>query len=296
MTPSVTIGIPFYGTTPEFKLAVRSVFAQTEQNWELVLYHDGGGDHDLALANAIRDPRVRVVSDGENFGVARRLNQITELARADVVVRMDADDIMIPRRIQSQLELLRARPDVDLVASSAYVIDTRNQPVSIWRSPEISDDPSLFFTNQVITHPTITVRKDWALKFPYDPTLRRAQDKELFLRAHPFSKFHVIDEPLLCYRFIGTFDSAKYRDQRARERQFLRDYGRARLGLARTLRGYGASLAKDGLFRVADAAGLADRLRSAVTESRSSELPQGAEDFVNQTVNEIRMTPVPGWH
>src|SRR5213082_2006357 len=73
---SVTIGIPFLNARRYLEDAVRSVFAQTHGDWELLLIDDGSTDGSVAVVRHLDDPRVRVLSDGSNRGLSARLNQI----------------------------------------------------------------------------------------------------------------------------------------------------------------------------------------------------------------------------
>jgi len=63
---SITIGMPFYNAEKYLADAIRSVFAQTYQDWELILMDDGSTDQSLEIAKSVDDPRVRVFSDGKN--------------------------------------------------------------------------------------------------------------------------------------------------------------------------------------------------------------------------------------
>jgi glycosyltransferase involved in cell wall biosynthesis len=62
----VSIGISFYNCERFLPDAIRSVFAQTYQDWELILVDDGSTDRSLEIARSVNDPRVRVISDGLN--------------------------------------------------------------------------------------------------------------------------------------------------------------------------------------------------------------------------------------
>ena len=65
--PLVTVGIPFYNNQDTLLNAIRSVFAQTFEDWELLLVDDGSVDSSLDIARSIDDPRVRVLPpDGYN--------------------------------------------------------------------------------------------------------------------------------------------------------------------------------------------------------------------------------------
>ena len=105
MNKLVTIAIPFYNPGPAFEDAIKSVFAQTYTNWELLLVNDGSTDDSLEKALAIKDSRVQVINDGKNLGLGARLNQIAQLASGEYLARMDADDIMHPERIENKLFL-----------------------------------------------------------------------------------------------------------------------------------------------------------------------------------------------
>jgi len=81
----VTIGLPFYNAEKYLTDAIRAVFAQTHQHWELILIDDGSTDGSLKIAKSVQDPRVRVYSDGKNKKLAARLNEITKLAKYEYI-------------------------------------------------------------------------------------------------------------------------------------------------------------------------------------------------------------------
>ena len=103
MKPQITIGISFKNPGKYFRLALQSIFAQTfTTNWELILVDDGSTDDSLILVKSLEDERVYVYSDGQSKGLNVRLNQMIQLANAPYFVRMDADDIMHPQRLEKQ--------------------------------------------------------------------------------------------------------------------------------------------------------------------------------------------------
>jgi len=120
---SVTIGIPFLNARRSLAAAVRSVFAQTHSDWELLLVDDGSSDGSIDVVRRLDDPRVRLVRDGSHRGLCARLNQIAATARGTYLARMDADDVMHPERIERQLALLGADPGVDLVDTATFMCE-----------------------------------------------------------------------------------------------------------------------------------------------------------------------------
>ena len=100
MKPVITVGISYRNPGPYFRLALQSVFAQTFEDWELILLDDGSTDGSADMAHSIRDSRVRSLSDGHSRGLNARLNELTSLAQAPYFARMDADDVLHPERLK----------------------------------------------------------------------------------------------------------------------------------------------------------------------------------------------------
>ena len=184
-SPLVTVGIPFYNAEKTLADAIRSVFAQTLTDWELILVDDGSTDGGLEIARSVDDPRVRVESDGLNLGLAARLNQIAGLARAELVARMDADDLMSPTRLQRETAVLATHPEVDLVSTGICSVNREGQPVSVrgYAPGKEATARNLLLNASAIAHATIMARTAWFLRNPYDTSIRIAQDYELWLRA-----------------------------------------------------------------------------------------------------------------
>ena len=202
--PPVSIGIPFFNAEEDLLDAVRSVFAQTHEEWELILVDDGSTDSSLELAKSINDPRVRVYSDGENKRLASRLNQIAQLSNYEFVARMDADDLMSPTRIERQLQQLVSNPALDLVSTGLYSLDNDNMPIGVrCVSPKyVLTEKSLLAGNSGILNGSIVARRDWLLRNPYNETLGRAQDANLWIQAYSRNDLSILimSEPLYYYR------------------------------------------------------------------------------------------------
>lgn len=292
--PALSIGIPFVDDRGTLPLAIRSVFAQTVEDWELILLDDGSTDGSLEVARGIADPRVRVLSDGENRGLACRLNELTRASRAPLVVRMDADDAMAPTRLERQLAILRARPELDVVGSAAYLMDGQERVYAVDRGPALGQDPALFLRNRVIIHPTVTARRAWMLANPYAPGLRRGQDKELFLRTHAASRFHKLQAPLLLYRELGSFDLGHYRLQRALDRRLAWRYGPAAVGWAATARSIAGAAGKEAAYAGAARLGLQDGLRRLLARRSGAAISECERAEATALLAALRHTPVPG--
>ena len=205
----VTIGLPFYNAEKYLALAIESVLQQTYTDWELLLLDDGSTDNSLSIAQSYvqKDSRIKVISDGKNKNLATRLNELPSLAQGLYLARMDADDIMHSARIERQLAVLKAHPEIDVLGTNAYIINDENAVTST-RYP-LTPKNTLTRVKSFI-HPTIIAKKQWFLENPYDTKALRMEDAELWYRTH--SKYHFVrlNEPLMFYREVGNNYYKKY--------------------------------------------------------------------------------------
>lgn len=204
----VTIAIPAYNCQEYIDYAVQSVINQTYKNWELLLLDDGSTDGTLQKLKAYEtDDRIRIISDGQNRGLIYRLNQSINLAHGRYYARMDADDIMLIHRIQSQIDFLTKNPTVDVVGSCAYTIDGHNNIKELIEYP-LSPTPK---PNQLcFLHPSVMGRIDWFRRNRYNQLFNRMEDVELWFRAANNSTYKNLDIPLMFYRESGMPLAKKY--------------------------------------------------------------------------------------
>ncbi|GGK25248.1 hypothetical protein GCM10008955_18650 [Deinococcus malanensis] len=220
--PLLTIGLPVFNAEAYVVDALCSVLNQTYQNWELLVVDDGSADRSLEIISQFQDERIRVLSDGRNQGLSARLNQTISLARGEFYARMDADDIMVPHRLATQISLLQSDPTCDVVGAAAYVIDDRNRPTGLRFGNLFTELGFLSVLRQGgFIHPTVTGKTAWFRANPYDVTVKRCEDIELWLRTANRSRFRQINEPLLFYREAGDH-SGKVEQTSAGYRQMLR--------------------------------------------------------------------------
>jgi glycosyltransferase involved in cell wall biosynthesis len=220
--PLITIGIPFYNCQKTLLDAIKSVFGQTFQDWELILIDDGSTDRSLEIAKSINDLRVKVISDGKNKKLAARLNQIIDLAHGEYIARMDADDICSSTRIQQQLELFKKNNDIDVVGCGVIYLSNKDRPlgysVALQTHEEICKQPYRGFN---ICHASIMARKSWYQRFRYDESIHLGQDFNLWLRSYRDSRFANIPEPLYYYRLESSYSIRKQCRDRFRSSVYL---------------------------------------------------------------------------
>jgi glycosyltransferase involved in cell wall biosynthesis len=227
--------LPVYNAAPWLEGALRSVFAQTFGDWELLVVDDGSTDASVAIAESVRDPRLRVIADGQHRGLAARLNQIAARARGACVARMDADDMMHPRRLELQMQFLEAHAEVDCVGCGLLILDGRDRPSGVRILPaghaDICRDP---LKGIGIGHATLVARSEWLRRHPYDERNLHCEDWGLWFSSYAESRFANLEQPLYFYRDVKSFRLPKYMRDKLLLAGFLWREGRPRFGAWRT--------------------------------------------------------------
>jgi glycosyltransferase involved in cell wall biosynthesis len=207
--PLISIGIPFYNCEKTLLDAVRSIFAQTMQDWELLLVDDGSSDKGLELARSIDDPRVKVFSDGVNKKLSARLNQITSLATGRYVARMDGDDMCSLDRIERQIRLIESDSRIDVVGTGICYLDKSDKPIGHRFLPSLHSEICKNSPSIDLCHASIIAKKEWFIKFPYNEKKTYAADFGLFFRSYQNSNFRNVPEPLYYYRLDQSYSLKK---------------------------------------------------------------------------------------
>ena len=193
--------------------AIQSVLNQTLTDLEFILANDGSTDRSLEVMKKFQEKDSRIIiDDHENMGMAESVNRILKFAKSDLIARIDADDIMIPDRLQKQYDFLQNHPEISMVSSNVLMIGEENQPLGIQGNVAdliTADDTKRYVTeNKVIIfpHTACTFRKDHVVEVGgYDGQYWPADDMELFNRVAENNKGAVMmPEVLMKYRIHGS--------------------------------------------------------------------------------------------
>lgn len=125
----VSVVIPLYNARDVILQTVRSVLDQTWRDFELVVVDDGSTDGAGALLKGV-DPRLRYLRQ-ENAGVAAARNRGIADAQGDAIALLDHDDLWHPAKLERQVAVLEARPEVGMVITDVAHIDRDGKPMGI---------------------------------------------------------------------------------------------------------------------------------------------------------------------
>ena len=104
MSPRVSVLLPAYNVAPYVAAAVESVRAQTFGDWELVAVDDASTDGTAEILRSVQEPRLRLHPNPRNLGMTANWNRCLALAGGEIVLKLDADDALKPRALESIVE------------------------------------------------------------------------------------------------------------------------------------------------------------------------------------------------
>jgi glycosyltransferase involved in cell wall biosynthesis len=117
--PLVSILIPAYNSEEWIAQAIGSALAQTWPRKEIIVVDDGSKDNTAAVARRFASKEATVVST-QNQGSAAARNHALRLSQGDYIQWLDADDLLSPGKIESQLAALRGVENKRILLSSSW--------------------------------------------------------------------------------------------------------------------------------------------------------------------------------
>ena len=105
--PTVSAIIPTYNRAGLLGRAIRSVLAQTFQDWELLVVDDASEDHTKQVVLDFQDPRIRYLLRDTNGGGGAARNTGIRAARGQYLAYLDSDNEMLPKRLEEQLQVFK---------------------------------------------------------------------------------------------------------------------------------------------------------------------------------------------
>lgn len=228
MNPTASIVVPSYNATATLSDTLRSLLAQTFEDFEILVIDDGSTDGTRRLAESFDDPRIRIVSQ-RNRGLAGARNSGIHHARGAFVGFCDADDMWVPEKLERHVAHLVARPQVGLSYAGAILVDGGGEPIGITQTPKLRgiDAAHVFCRNPVgngsaavfrrealdaLAHrPVGEQERDWW----FDERLRQSEDIEAWIRFALSSDWEIegIEGHLTLYRIHSGGLSANIASQ-----------------------------------------------------------------------------------
>jgi len=218
MNPIISVLMSAYNGEKHLRRAIESILSQTFTDFEFIIINDGSTDSTVEIIESYNDSRIKLVHNKNNIGLTESLNKGINLAQGKYIARMDADDISLPERFETQLKYFEADTSLAFCASRVRVID-ENENIIGRIKPFASDKMMnwhllswhLLFGNKKIYHSSVLVKKEVLVKLNgYARWARYCQDFELWSRMCLTYKMVIVPEVLIHWRHTEAGISNKY--------------------------------------------------------------------------------------
>lgn len=184
--PAVSIVIPAYNAAPYIGETLESVFAQTFDDYEVIVVNDGSPDtDDLQRVLKSFGSRIKYLTQN-NRGVSAARNTGIRSARGRYYAQLDADDQWEPQYLAVQVGILRNNPEIDLVYPNAvYFGETSEVGLEFMKASPSNGDVTLerLITQQCVVMTSVVARLETIVKAGlFDESLPCCEDFDLWLR------------------------------------------------------------------------------------------------------------------
>lgn len=167
-SPLISVIMPAYNAGRFIAEAIMSVKDQTYTNWELLVLDDGSTDDTCAVVEklAAEDPRIKLLPNAQNMGVAKTRNRGFDLCRGEYAALLDSDDRWYPNKLEKQLNLaLQAGADV-IYCSYGIVDEQGNKRSDDFIVPPTTDFDE-FLVSSVISCSTALLSRQVIEKYRF---------------------------------------------------------------------------------------------------------------------------------
>lgn len=201
-TTKVSVLLSVYNAEDFLKQAIDSVLSQSLTDFELLIFEDKSTDSSAEILKGYADPRIKLFLNAQNRGQTPCLVDGMNLAKGEYVARMDADDICLPNRLQTQVDFLERHPDISLLGSAVAFFDGTGWEAVGYQPVDHDAIKCTLLYGFTMLHPSVMMRKAGFVRhgLNYDPQFQCSQDHDLWTRAIRELRFANIHEPLVRMR------------------------------------------------------------------------------------------------
>jgi glycosyltransferase involved in cell wall biosynthesis len=213
----ISVVMTVYNGEKFLEEAIRSILEQTFGEFEFIIVDDGSTDRSVELIRKHTDGRIRFFPLA-HVGRAAALNYAVSQTASPFIAIMDADDIALPHRLQTQFDAMMNDERIDVVSSSYMMIDEQGNPIREKHLPVTHEAiVELMPVQCSMCFPAAFIRKSILQKAGmFDEKSVIGEDYDLWLRILDWAKFYNISSSLIRYRISGASTSGKFKNLQLR--------------------------------------------------------------------------------
>jgi glycosyltransferase involved in cell wall biosynthesis len=218
----VDVLLPVFGKPLYISETLNSIMIQSNIN-KIILVLDRADEEYLKNLDLINKYNNLAILVSIKPGIANALNTGLKNSSAEFIARIDADDIMSPGRITSQLNFLLSNPSYVCVGSSIKIFgNVRKTYIKNYHTTNAQINNHLLYQN-AMAHPSVMYRRVPVLAVKgYRPFFEGAEDYDLWFRLSKIGKLGNLREPLTKYRINSGQYSNRFAESRVKQDSLVR--------------------------------------------------------------------------
>ncbi len=123
----LSVIIPLYKAEKYIYQTMESILGQSYGDYEVIIVDDCGNDCSLDIIEKFHDPRIKIIHNNKNMGIAYSRNRGLHVACGEYVALMDDDDISAESRFKREIDFLDEHKEIDAVCSDMRFIDANGK-------------------------------------------------------------------------------------------------------------------------------------------------------------------------
>ena len=207
--PQLTVLMPVYNAEKFLDESINSILSQTYSDFELLILDDASTDSSLKIIKnyAKKDKRIKVLDNQKNQKQAKCRNILLKNSKTKFIAWMDADDISLEDRLQTQMDFLKQNSKIDAVGTQYSAFGSGgNLPANFTSRYSLSDIEiktnfifgyDFFFPSSLMRMKKI---KQHNIFFDNNYKLSTGEDHQYIIDCFSFMKFANLDRVLYQYR------------------------------------------------------------------------------------------------
>lgn len=210
--PLISVILPVYNAEEYISEAIQSILNQSYSSFEIIVINDGSTDRTEDVVKSLNDNRIRYHKNEKNLKLISTLNLGLQLAKGKYIARLDADDLVLPNRFETQIHFLESHPDYGIVGTYAEEFGTSQSILEYVTEDE--DIRYAFLTHNPFIHSSVMIRKSILTDFNlyFNPKWLHVEDYGLWISLLAHAKGKNIPEVLVKYRVHESQISFKFRE------------------------------------------------------------------------------------
>ena len=209
--PELTVSMPAYNTEKYIGEAIESVLRQEGIDFELIVVDDGSQDDTSEVVQSFKDPRIKLIINKKNMGIAYCHNLVIDESRSPFIAHVDSDDLVLPDAFQKMVNELKSYSDIGQAHCYYFIVDEDGRATRDAfrggkkyflenRKPDMDYKRELIFQGRVMNGLRTYRKEVFDTVGKFDENIRWGEDYDMALRIIDKFEIKLVPEFLYCAR------------------------------------------------------------------------------------------------